>query len=236
MSRHGRPVRRVAEPSAGRPCGFTLIEVAIALFLGTVTLGGLVALTSTSAEGTRSIGSNLQTIRGGVDALAALRHDLNRARVVSVCADGTSLTYRLPVPAGIGQATLDDAGEVIWGVSDTTGITVGGTVTLAFVPERTLRESESGADVNGDGDQTDVFDVGRISRTSSTGARLALPRLDVLLANGNRGGDIDGDGTADPLFGLSPDRRTVVIRLLRTSRTGSARLVEVQCAVAAAGP
>lgn len=223
-----RPTRRGSLVSVR---GFSLFEVMVALLIGTVTMGGLFSLTHSTSDASRDLDDNLRTLQANVDVFAALRKDLVRCRVREVASDGTGLVYNLPVPGGAGGGFVDDAGEVVWGVSDSDGVHLDGTVSLAFVFEKTVRESEEGADLNGDGDRADSFDVGRLARTSSTGERLGIPRMDVYVPSGDRGGDLDGDGTPDPLFSLDPANRQVVVRMGLLRRKGQLRIFVLRSAV-----
>jgi len=193
-----------AKKKAGqRERGITLIEMAFALSCAVLILaagyGLLGAVGGASAETMRGLG----TLRESMKAMDGLRGDLQTARVISVSADGTSLTYTLPLAIGDASTIVNDTGEVQWGIADSEGELLGGSCTLSFVIERQVGESTVGRDINKDGDKVDVFDVGHLVKTSSRGHRMTFPTIRLLLKSGDRAGDVTGDGEADPIFAAS---------------------------------
>jgi type II secretory pathway pseudopilin PulG len=217
-----------------RQSGFTVMELVATVVIATVVLGGALVLVGASTNTMRDSQESLGTLRSAVDALVQVRRDLNRAKMVKIADDGTSIQYSLPVSAGESGAFLDGEGNLIWGVEDIDGVTLGGTVKLAFVQDRTLSEADaSQGDLNGDGDRADTFVLGHLTRTSSNGHRLAMPRVDVLLPSANKGGDVDGNGTNDPLFSVHPTRNEITVRLARFNDRGHLRAMETHCGVVA---
>lgn len=140
------------------------------------------------------------------------------------------ITYRLPVDHDGDGDFLDDEGRITYGVShpalgDLLNPNRGGdadryaassdfTYRLRFVAARTLSEVSLGFDLNLDGDQTDVFEVGHLERTMRlSGTPDVVEQLtpDVIyLIDGQVVADVDGDGTQDPLF-LQPNLTVVRI-------------------------
>lgn len=119
--------------------------------------------------------------------------------------DGTGFSYRVPVDPSGGDNPLVghdlNWGAVVGGIP-----TVDGWMALVFEAESAFEEAPAREDVNGDGDQTDVFDVGQIRRLIWDASApdfvedLGLGPSNVLQERCNRGGDLDGDGFDDPLF------------------------------------
>lgn len=210
--------------------GMTLSEVVVALGSGTVMLGALLALTTSVRSASVDIQSALGVVQRGVDVLAELRRDLGRAQIVAIAPDGSQLSYRLPVVDDDSGAFLDAAGDVLWGINDGDGAHLGEFGVISFTTDRIRYETVEGIDINGDGDQSDSFEEGFLRRVSSTGAPMGCPSLRVLLVNGDYSGDVDGDGTGDPLFSMVGDT-VVEIRVARVVMGRGVRMSVLRCAV-----
>lgn len=133
--------------------------------------------------------------------------------------DGTGFSYRVPVdPSGADNPL---AGHDLFFGADVRGVgpTTHGWMALVFEPSGAYEEATTGDDVNKDGDAADVFELGQMRRlTWDTRAPEALEELglgpaSVLQERCNRGGDLDGDGFADPLFLWSPEASLLHVRL-----------------------
>ena len=84
------------------------------------------------------------------------------------------------------------------------GAAVAGARTQArYVLVRTVDEAALATDINRDGDQVDRFDLGRLERVEPDGTLIQMIGGLVAQPNGNWGGDLDGDGVADPLFAVN---------------------------------
>jgi hypothetical protein len=133
--------------------------------------------------------------------------------------DGTGFSFRQPVDPSGGNNPLD-GDDLRWGaVVPGVGPTTDGWLALVFEPKTVFEEAPYGEDLNGDGDATDVFDVGQIRRlawdTSDPGLfeDLGLGPSQVLQERCNHGGDLDGDGFADPLFLWDAEQNLLHVRL-----------------------
>ena len=91
---------------------------------------------------------------------------------------------------------------------------------LVFEPSTTFDEVHAHQDLNRDGDQTDVFDVGQIVRLTWDTAQpndtldsLGLGPTNVLQERCHRGSDLDADGFADPLFLWDAQTNLLHVRL-----------------------
>ncbi|NOT29355.1 MAG: hypothetical protein HOP15_02770 [Planctomycetes bacterium] len=141
--------------------------------------------------------------------------------------DGTGFSYRVPV-VGPSGANNPSAGHELFFGADVRGVgpTTHGWMALVFEPSGAYEEATTGDDINEDGDAEDVFDIGQLRRlTWDTRAPEALEELElgpasVLQERCNRGGDLDGDGFADPLFLWNPETHVLHVRLFLV---GSAR-------------
>ena len=144
--------------------------------------------------------------------------------------DGTGFCYRLPVDPSGGEDYFDDAGDVQWGVDVDGVVTLDGRACFYFSPVAVIQEAARGADLNGDGDQVDSFDLGQIMKRvwnsslgSTSGFDVALCPPMILQEVCNWGSDLDGDASNDPIFLWEPKTSRLRIRLflLDGSRNGT---------------
>ena len=63
-----------------------------------------------------------------------------------------------------------------------------------------MSEAADSADYNLDGDRTDSFQIGRLFRVSAGGQELPIGPSALAVTSPTPGGDLTGDGAADPLF------------------------------------
>lgn len=120
--------------------------------------------------------------------------------------DGSGFSYRLPTDPSGGTQVLA-GGDVRWGASVDGHPSLTGWAALWFEPRDAYDESKTGHDINGDGDTSDVFDVGQIQKrtwdTDDAGAavrELGLGPTMVIQERCKWGRDLDGDGFDDPIF------------------------------------
>jgi hypothetical protein len=133
--------------------------------------------------------------------------------------DGTGFSYRIPVDPTGGTSYLNGDelrfGAEIRGV----GPIESGWAALWFEPETAYDESVDGIDINGDGDEVDVFDIGQVRRTvwdvtdPSVREEIGLGPSRVVQERCNWGGDLDGDGFDDPLFLWNKDTNELHVRI-----------------------
>lgn len=132
---------------------------------------------------------------------------------------GTGFSYRVPTDAAGGNDFL--AGDdLVWGETVPAGPTNDGWGAIQFNPVFVFDEAIERNDLNGDGDQVDLFDVGQIRRRTWDTANPGDPGTDVGLGptvvvqeQCNWGGDLDADGFNDPIFLWDANRRTLHVRL-----------------------
>lgn len=141
---------------------------------------------------------------------------------------GAGFSFKVPVDP-TGGLNLIQGTQIRWGASVRgTGQTASGRMAIYFAPVSTFDEAEANADINGDGDRVDVFDVGQLRRVAWD---VTAPNMDddvglgpsvVLQERCNWGGDLDGDGFDDPLFLWNPTSKELHIRLfiLGSARSG----------------
>ncbi len=132
--------------------------------------------------------------------------------------DGTGFSYRVPVDPSGGNNPLNGHdlffGAVVEGVP-----TVDGWMAMVFEAREVYEEAPTGDDLNEDGDTADVFDIGQLRRLiwdASDPTRvedLGLGPSSVIQERCNLGGDLDGDGFADPLFLWNAETNLLHVRL-----------------------
>jgi hypothetical protein len=132
---------------------------------------------------------------------------------------GTGFSYRIPTDETGGNDYLD-GDDLQWGAMVNNVPTLDGWSALEFVPVWVFDEAVSGEDINRDGDRVDQFDVGQIRRRSWDTANPALAGDDIGLGptviiqeRCNWGGDLDADGSDDPIFLWNEAERTLHVRL-----------------------
>lgn len=132
---------------------------------------------------------------------------------------GSGISYRIPVDPAGGTNVLNGE-DIQWGTELGGTQITSGWAAIQFVAVRTVDESVTGDDINKDGDRGDVFDVGQLRRrlwdTANPGAPvedLGLGPTAVLQERCNWGGDLDADGSSDPIFLWDPTTRQLHIRL-----------------------
>lgn len=118
--------------------------------------------------------------------------------------EGSGFSFRRPIDLGAG---LVDGLEARWGADLGGGGLATGRSAILFVPSGEISEATLETDINRDRDRDDTFEVGDLRlRTWDTNDGLVPPREVGLGGSGllqercNRGGDLDGDGFADPMF------------------------------------
>jgi hypothetical protein len=121
-----------------------------------------------------------------------------------------------PVNGGPEIDFLDSNGNVNWGVMEPNGPMLDRPgdphrLTLSVLPADTLSEKTVGVDVNQDRDLLDSFQIGTLVVRTSGGEETTLVTGRLILGEtGNGAFDIDGDGSADPLFHVTGEPYTDV--------------------------
>lgn len=139
--------------------------------------------------------------------------------------EGTGFSYRVPTDPAGGTDYLD-GDDLQWGAVAGGQPTLSGWTAVVFVARDSFREAEAEADLNKDGDQTDVFDVGQIRRRawdtsdpSVVASDLGLGPAVILQERCHHGGDLDGDGFDDPIFLWDAATRRLHVRLFVLGRS-----------------
>jgi type II secretory pathway pseudopilin PulG len=139
--------------------------------------------------------------------------------------DGTGFSYRVPTDPAGGRDVFDH-GEIRWGANAGGAPTLTGWAALVYVPVGTIDESVVGIDLNHDGDETDVFDVGQIRARTWDTSDPTVPASDIGLGPAvilqercHYAGDLDGDSYSDPIFLWEPAERRLHVRLFVLGRT-----------------
>jgi hypothetical protein len=133
--------------------------------------------------------------------------------------DGTGFSFRVPTDP-LGGSQYFDATGIRWGSKVAGAPTTNGWSALTYNPVRQITEAEVQTDINGDGDSFDTFTIGQIRLVrwdafNNGGASddVALCPPIVVQELCNYGGDLDGDGFADPLFLWNPADGSLRINL-----------------------
>lgn len=197
-----------AEP---RRRGSSLIETTISMAILLTILGALLRGSLTTAGGIDVTAAHIRVqVDAAVDRVVG---ELEFADLSAPAGDATSIAYALPIDPDGDGSVLDAAGSVQWGANVGGVPTTGVQAAVRWTFERVLSEAALALDVNADGDLLDSFDLGRIERVEADGGVARLTGNWVAQPTGARGGDVNGDGVADPLFSIDASgssRRAVV--------------------------
>ena len=207
--------------------GFALLEVMIVTGILGIILGSIMLSLRQGSDQVAyqlsrdELDASLQTV------IERLGEALQNARIDAasgIAADGSWISYQVPVDQDGDGDALDDSYNVTWGVIRGLGPTgrhiAGATGRIAFVgrPDGAVLSEEMvnrnlNANTETAKDMTDVFDLGGFVLTSSESpdSPLRLGGAFFLQPSGGRGGDVDGDGAPDPIFELSGEQ--LIVRL-----------------------
>jgi prepilin-type N-terminal cleavage/methylation domain-containing protein len=167
---------------------------------------------------------------------------MEQGRPIFFRGEGTGFSFRKPVD--LGQGVIDGL-EPQWGADLGAGGLGTGRSAIVFVALRELSEAELGFDANSDRDRDDTFEVGELRlRTWDTNDGLVPPRdlglggSGILQERCNHGGDLDGDGFADPILLWHPDSGRVRVRLflLVESERGEPQIQRVETSLCLRNP
>jgi len=132
--------------------------------------------------------------------LTRITTEVMQSTLIGVAGDGSSVSLQVPVDHDGDGDVISDAGDVEYGAKGQ----LDWTMTLAFAAARNLSEATDKVDYNDDGDKTDSLVAGRVmlSFQDTGGATQASSPISPprVLGTSPLGGDLDGDGTNDPLF------------------------------------
>lgn len=194
---------------ARRRAGFSLVEALIVGAVVALMLGAAVVREAVRSDGGSAVvRSNLFARLDR--ALRSLAADFERADLDAPGEKGDTLSYQLPIPLA---GARDARGPTEWGVV-VNGVPVkGGRATLRFVADSVLDEARLAIDLNGDGDQRDQFEQGHLERLLPDGTIEQLTGSWILLPAGDHGGDVDGDGKADPIFTVDVTGSATIARI-----------------------
>lgn len=188
----------------------------------TWTLSLTTSVTATHAAGRQVRLAQLGTLDASVTALDAglFGQTFELTGVREFLGEGSAVVFRRRLPDGSYGAVVD--GSPVSGAWQM----------LAFRPATALVEAEVGRDLNFDGDRADTFDVGRIHRWTwpahAAGATadadvLAVSPSVVVQERGVWGGDLDSDGSDDPLFAFDPETGVLRMAIFTVLGEGRAR-------------
>lgn len=212
--------------------GFTLVELMMATAVMGIILGSIAL---SLKQGNDQMLYELP--RSGIEMSMGIAFDrvervLRSARITAVAADGSSVDFQVPVDHDADGDVIDGNFNCEWGVVKSVGQggtqMLGATGTILFVRRAdgaVLSEPALNTNINinteAARDENDVFDLGGLVFTcddDGDGAADWRNRLAggfILQPSGtgteNWGKDVDGDGTADPIFRRVGDYLEVVL-------------------------
>lgn len=211
--------------------GYTAFElvIVIAIFgLVLFALGGLLNTGGASANFLAATATHQGRCRAMVEKVS---RELMTARLVALAdsPDEPRLDFQTPVDWDADGDQLDPDMLIEWGVDEEAGAVLGAFAVLSFVPYDRADEIADRIDYNDDGDQLDVFRVGRLVRRTAGGLRTAFGDLNLLVNDADPQGDVDGDGNPDPMFTFD-GTQTVGIQIfaLNTDVAGEPRFERFQ--------
>jgi len=183
--------------------GFTLLEVLISSVILALVIGSIYGvLASSSSLYKQNMNITYLQASGGI-IQERLMAELAYGTPLATTTEGTSITFWTPVDADGVNGPLSADGEVEWGYDGRLGYSR----RMDFVVDSVLDEAILGQDVNGNGHTNDRFFLGRLTAVTldESGAATGAPdniTPPMLLVNAvSPGGDVDGDGRPDPIFG-----------------------------------
>ena len=140
---------------------------------------------------------------------------------------GTGFAFRIPVDPGGGNDFFDADGFLQWGAIVEGNVLTSGYSALYFEPTDRIDEAQALADLNRDGDQDDLFDLGRLRLCTWDAANPDQTLLDVVISRPNLlqdacdwVADVDGDGFEDPMFLWDPESGQLRVRLFALVQSG----------------
>lgn len=230
--------RRAGAARRGGRAGFTLLEMMVAIaILSVVMLAVFRTMTHTSDLAAVEAQQN-DLEKAGQKMLEEMSAALRSASVISISSDGTRIVFQVPVDLDGNGTVLDGSGNVEFGAQEG-GVVTDDTITYRFVQDVVgaqpdmLSEGLLRRDINRDGDLLDRFDRGFLGRiTSAPGAALReCAGVWVVQPTANYGGDVDGDGSADPIFRMANERLWIDLWLASVDRTGMVHFVHCNTSV-----
>lgn len=183
--------------------GVTLLEMTVVVFFAAAILISAIGLLSTGQDnfdiGTAEA-SLMATARMGIERISG---EIRVCRVFSplILTDHSSITYQIPIPDPVTGSIIDGTGKIRWGADGN----LNWRKQLAFMGTGTFQENTQRKDFNRDGDILDAFELGRIVEQVYDDGTSSLQRQttiaeNIVVAAGQRDGDVKGDGTWDPIF------------------------------------
>jgi len=146
---------RNKQNAPGRRSGFTLLEIAVVIAIGTL----LVLMIGSVLLGMQGLSLNVEAAARGTSTASRIldpiaKHLASGARVVAF--NDTALLVHEPVDGDGDGDFVDVNGNPQWGANAIEGWAY----EYLWISTGTISEGAEGADLNGDGDQADSFDEG----------------------------------------------------------------------------
>lgn len=195
--------------------GLTLIEAVIAVALMAIVLGlAYPGLTVTS--GAISTYTQKARLEAAGEKISEKLVESFRLGQLDEIGPSNTAPYAIvhPPRSGIdlGQIAVD--GVVPWQAES---------VRIQFRQTGTADEHKLRLDINGDGDQKDLFALGVLELVTPAGAKPITHRGRVMLGLPSYEGDVDGDGEDDPLFQVTGRRLDLKLVMVQREKSGEFR-------------
>lgn len=195
-----------------RDRGFTFVEMMVV----TGTLGILSVMIATGLQQGQQFARTEMSLTAVdskfAESIDKVRRQIAVARVDNPILDGTRVRIQVPVDHDADGVLYDSTGDVTFGYSVAGTPTLGAAAWYTFVVDQVVTETTLLLDANADGDQEDSFELGHLE-LQTPGASTPITGSWILQNAGDPGGDIDGDGTVDPIFSLVDTGGTGLVRL-----------------------
>jgi prepilin-type N-terminal cleavage/methylation domain-containing protein len=182
--------------------GFTLMELVITMSILALILTLILSMFMKTQE-SFDFSSNKAWLETRASSLIdRMTQYLPECKIVSAPVTGThhgSITIQVPVLV-TGTYWSADGSSINWGAKDQ----LGWTLTYQYVVSKTISETATGFDYNGDGDLGESYDSGEIQMVfkDSVGTVQNTYSIgnDIVTVHTNWENDLDGDGALDPIF------------------------------------
>ena len=198
---------------SNREGAFTLVELmVVAGTLGLLSVMMSYGLSRSQGFATAELSRTAVAARFNA-AMDRVLRDLAIGRVDEPVDSGTRVRYMLPIDHDDDGVMYDSKGEVTWGFPVNGTPTISAAGWFQYVVDQSLDEQDIQFDVNLDGDQDDVFDVGHLEQVLPGAGNVRITGSWILQLAGNPGADLDDDGDLDPMFSVTETTRAKLFRV-----------------------
>jgi len=178
---------------------FTLIEVTLAAAIAIIIIGAVFGSLHSSQIAYNQGMTETRLQEAANRVMSQIVRMIKESRVVSVGGDGMEITLQVPVDHDADGDVIDGSWNVEYGTKWGGADHLDGTCKIIFEVMGNSSESALDSDLNQDGDQADNFTSGRVHIRcyNDTGV---LKEERTISGNLIFVGDVDGDGSLEPIF------------------------------------